>query len=301
MTPIRTYYSDSTITLYHGDALDVSRTLACDVADCIVTSPPYFGKRDYKIDGQYGLEASPVEYVERLRTLFAELRRVLSADGTLWINLGDSYQSSGGKNLLGIPWRVAFALQDDGWILRNAIIWHKTACMPEPVTDRLSNKYEHVFLFSKSRRYRFDLDAIRVPAKDWSVGGPGIGIKTTEHYGAGSGGNEGLSALAQRYKDGTQPQTANPGDVWSMTPTSFPGHFATFPIQLPQRCILAGCRPGGTVLDPFSGSGTTGLATQHTGRRYIGIDINAEYLEMSLTRMSDDVLPLTDPDSRRQP
>ena len=188
------YYTDDQVTLYHGDALNVARTLKDGAADCIVTSPPYYGLRDYGIEGQYGLESSPAGYVETMRDLFSELRRVLADDGTLWLNIGDSYaagaKGGGGavdytpehgsrnrnrfpdgrrdfdyalpaKNLLGIPWRVAFALQDDGWILRNAIIWNKPNAMPSSVTDRLSGRYEHVFMFSKSRRYWFDLDAIQ--------------------------------------------------------------------------------------------------------------------------------------------
>lgn len=183
------YYRDEQVTLHLGDALDVARELPAGAADCIITSPPYFSLRDYGIEGQYGLEASPAEYVERLRILIADLRRVLADDGTLWLNIGDSYSGSNGnqshhdtandmhtrrrrngalvggsntgtirsggvpaKNLYGIPWRTAFALQDDGWILRNAIVWNKPNAMPASVTDRLSNRYEHVFLFSKSRR-----------------------------------------------------------------------------------------------------------------------------------------------------
>jgi DNA modification methylase len=269
------HYSDAQITLHHGDALEIARELPDGAADCIVTSPPYYGLRDYGVDGQYGLESTPAEYVDNMRVLFGELRRVLADDGTLWLNIGDSYSAAGGhtdpgqtsqlqgrrvqlmqnipskgadrprKSLLGIPWRVAFALQDDGWILRNAIIWHKTNAMPESVRDRLPSRYEHVFLFSKSRQYWFDLDAVREPAPD-------VGLKT-------------------------------PGDVWTMPTTPFSeAHFAVYPPALPIRCILAGCKPGGVVLDPFSGSGTTGLAAQRTGHRYIGIDISAAYLDLSL-------------------
>jgi len=193
---VSVYYSDDQVTLYLGDAVEVARTLDDGSADCIVTSPPYFGLRDYGVEGQYGLESSPSLYVARMRRLFSELHRVLADDGTLWLNIGDSYSSGGrstydinggktrarghcesrpgaevpGKNLLGVPWRVAFALQDDGWILRNAIIWHKPNAMPESVTDRLSGRYEHVFLFSKQRSYWFDLDPIREPHQDAIAG-----------------------------------------------------------------------------------------------------------------------------------
>jgi DNA modification methylase len=308
------YFTDEQVTLYHGDALSVARTLPDGVADCIVTSPPYFGLRDYGIDGQYGLEASPAEYVETMRGLFSELRRVLADDGTLWLNIGDSYQSCGGhtgqgansqrkgrsnvgaqnaakvvsglpnKNLLGIPWRVAFALQDDGWILRNAIIWSKANCMPESVTDRLSGRYEMVFMFSKSRKYWFDLDRIREPHAEVSLnrakphrtppakaareGTPYIGVAPPQTLN--------LHQL-------NHPHRKNPGDVWTLPTQPFAAaHFAVMPVALAQRCIMAGCKPGGTVLDPFSGSGTTGMAAQLDGRKYIGIDLNSKYLDLSL-------------------
>lgn len=309
------YYADESVTLWHGDALDVLRTLPDASVDCCVTSPPYFGLRDYGVDGQLGAEASPAEYVENLRVLFAEVRRVLADDGTLWLNLGDSYYSGKGaptqpdlknearrpgvrsldkggatwakpKDLLGIPWRVAFALQDDGWTLRNSIIWHKPNAMPESVTDRLSTRHENVFMFSKSRRYWFDLDAVREPAETADRKGP------RRSYAPGS---------ASSMRDGehqamTGPFTGlplnengkNPGDVWSIPTTPFAGaHFAVMPPVLAERCILAGCKQGGTVLDPFSGSGTTGLAAAKHGRRYVGINLNADYLGLSLrTRLA---------------
>lgn len=295
------YYRDESVTLLLGDSLEVARTLTDGSADCIVTSPPYFGLRDYGNDGQYGAEASPAEYVETMRALFAELRRALADDGTLWLNLGDSYQSAGGmggvgpnakvgstkrqasgrtrptsgmpnKNLLGIPWRVALALQDDGWILRNDIIWHKPNAMPQSVTDRLSSRHEHVFMLSKSQRYWFDLDAVRIPTSQPDrvrrdqVGGNKA--HTTQHSPGGI------------FEGAT---TRNPGDVWDITTQPFPGaHFAVFPPALPERCILAGCKPGGVVLDPFSGSGTTGMAATKHGRKYVGIDINSDYHDLAL-------------------
>ncbi|MGV0793046.1 DNA-methyltransferase [Mycolicibacterium sp. XJ1819] len=319
---VTVYYQDEQVTLHHGDAYQVACGLSDSSVDCIVTSPPYFGLRDYGTEGQYGLESSPAEYVERMRGLFAELRRVLADDGTLWLNLGDSYAGSWGaqgkepqgfrrdlidrgayngsttrtgsirpgmpaaKNLMGIPWRVAFALQDDGWILRNAIIWNKPNAMPESVTDRLSGRYEHVFLFSKQSRYRFDLDPIREPTITDHRSTPAANCD-------GALGRAGKTSILHRgWKPGDSPSGRNPGDVWTMTTKPFPGaHFACFPPELPQRCILAGCKPGGTVLDPFSGSGTTGLAAQRTGRKYIGIDLNAEYLELSLrTRLREAAL-----------
>lgn len=280
------YYQDETITLLHGDALAEAASLPNGSVDCIVTSPPYFGLRDYGSESQYGLEETPAAYVETMRALFNECRRVLADNGTLWLNIGDSYSGIRGgksapdnknkhaeadtpssftgkgsqrKNLLGIPWRVAFALQDDGWILRNSIIWNKPNAMPESVTDRLSGRHENLFMFSKSQRYWFDLDPIR------------------EASGGGVGRND---------------RGKNPGDVWSINTQPFPGaHFAVFPQELARRCIVAGCKPGGTVLDPFSGSGTTGLVAQQNGRKYVGIDISAEYLKLSMeSRLSNGVL-----------
>ena len=317
------YYADDQITLHHGDALDVAREMPSGSVDCIVTSPPYHGLRDYGADGQYGLEASPAEYVERLRALFGELRRVLADDGTLWLNLGDSYASAPKgtydtgkstlngnnqnrttpvgltahinwsvphKNLLGIPWRVAFALQDDSWILRNAIIWNKPNAMPESVTDRLSGKYEHVFLFVKQKRYWFDLDPIREPR----LGQQG-GTKSAIRPGMPARQYNGITAAGNLRE--VNDTARNPGDVWTIPTQPFPqAHFATYPIALPQRAIQAGCKPGGTVLDPFHGSGTTGQAAQRSGHKYIGIDINAEYLDLSLnTRLRNATLDFTAP------
>lgn len=277
------YYQDDQVTLWHGDAAAVLRGLPTGSVDCIVTSPPYFGLRDYGVDGQIGAEASPAEFVSALVAVFREARRVLAKDGTVWLNLGDSYGH--GKQLLGIPWRVVFALQDDGWTLRNEVIWHKPNAMPESVTDRLSYKHEHVFLLTKCQRYHFDLDAIREPHEFAIAGskGPGGGWADNQSRGSAATGK------AHRYGNAGG---KNPGDVWALTPDRFPGaHFATMPRALAERCIQAGCKPGGTVLDPFSGSGTTGLAAARHDRRYVGIDLNAEYLDLSLrTRLRDRTL-----------
>ena len=317
------YYQDEHVTLYHGKALDVVREMADESVDCIVTSPPYFGLRDYGADGQYGAEETPQEFVDNLVTLYREARRVLAADGTFWLNLGDSYASgskrggsAGGKhvkalhgdasvgrgrrstgipakNLIGIPWRVALALQDDGWILRNDIIWSKPNAMPESVKDRLSNRHEHVFLFSKSQKYWFDWEPIAEP----------VSPENQAHY-ARYAAKQGRSAKGNPDRndnggDGTHcgfasPDTKvrRPGDLWQVSTQSFSGaHFAVFPMEIPRRCIVAGCKPGGTVLDPCSGSGTTGVAATGNGRKYIGIDINADYLDLSLkTRLQQPVL-----------
>lgn len=319
MTP---YYADDTVTLHHGNALDVLATLDAGSVDCIVTSPPYFGLRDYGVEGQHGAEKSPAEYVETMRATFAQVRRVLADDGTLWLNLGDSYSTRGGnldagvtgrdngkayhavrnrigdasglpdKNLMGMPWRVAFALQDDGWVLRNDIIWSKPNAMPESVTDRLSNRHEHLFMFSKSRRYWFDLDPIREP----NATADRKGSRTSYPAGSASG-SIGADGVTPHHREGGAGLPLNllgrnPGDVWTIPTAPFPGaHFATFPIELPRRAIAAGCKPGGTVLDPYSGSGTTGAAAAQLGRRYIGIELNADYIDLSLrTRLAQGAL-----------
>lgn len=313
------YYQDDHVTLYHGDAGKVLTDLPDGSVDCIVTSPPYYGLRDYGVDGQIGAEESPAEFVAALVAVFREARRVLADDGTFWLNLGDSYTAHPGqrkvgdkaglkqlskrgstgspsrhveglpaKSLIGIPWRVAFALQDDGWILRNDIIWHKPNAMPESVTDRLSGRYEHVFMFSKSPRYWFDLDPIREPPL---TVGTHKKFERPRNERAKSG-NDKMGDGAGGASMGFNPLGKNPGDVWNIPTQPFPGaHFATFPIALPERAILAGCKPGGIVLDPFNGSGTTGAAATKHGRRYVGIDLNSDYLDLSLTtRLSQGVL-----------
>ena len=339
---MKPYYSDDSVTLWHGDALAVLRDLPDQSVDCCVTSPPYFGLRDYGVEGQYGLESSPAEYVETMRALFAEVRRVLTDDGTLWCNIGDSYSSdskgSGGytggkhvsglhgktgvgrgkrsgipdKNLMGIPWRTAFALQDDGWILRNDIIWAKPNAMPESVTDRLSTKHEHLFMFSKRARYWFDLDPIREAlirpealAEGLVFGGsnkgshhrtgPGSAARRNGNvYGKSSSANMGTTGERHETSD---PRGRNPGDVWTIATQPFgAAHFAVMPQALASRAIQAGCKPDGVVLDPFSGSGTTGLAAAKHGRRYVGIDLNAEYLDLSLrTRLAQAGLDFGEP------
>lgn len=321
------YYSDDAVALYHGQALDVLRTLDAGSVDCCVTSPPYYGLRDYGVDPTawpevtyapivgfpavtvpamacaLGAEPDPIAFVGHLHLVFAEVRRVLADDGTLWLNLGDSYvhrKASGpqgwnglpDKNLVGIPWRVAFALQD-GWVHRQEVIWSKRSCMPESVTDRPSRSHEQVFLLTKSPRYWYDADAIREESD------PGQ-VEHNERYA------KVYAAQADRAATTGQPGNVNsagiharPGksgrnarSVWHLSSTPFPeAHFATMPLTLAERCILAGCKPGGAVLDPFSGSGTTGLAAARHGRRYVGIDLNADYLDLSLrTRLAQTAL-----------
>lgn len=319
---VKPYFTDEQATLYLGDALTVLQSLPDASINCCVTSPPYFGLRDYGVDGQLGSEPSPSEYVAALIAVFSEVRRVLAKDGTLWLNLGDSYYSGRGastgkdeksparrfgvraldrggqewgtpKSLLMIPARVAFALQDDGWILRNDIIWVKPNAMPESVIDRLSGRHEHLFLFSKSRRYWFDLDpvreqvtTVRPDALLWSRDEQGVPGQKPQHRPGRAGGSN-LKVTGHRHA-AQNDRGRNPGDVWTIPTQPFTeAHFAAFPVEIPRRAIAAGCKPGGVVLDPFSGSGTTGLAAAELGRRYVGIDLNRDYLELSLrTRLS---------------
>lgn len=293
--------------IHIGDCLESLRAMPAESVQTCVTSPPYFGLRDYGMDGQIGLEATPDAFVARLVEVFREVRRVLRDDGTLWLNLGDSYANPGhakgnpgdgrssfaksekasghthsktwpgakNKDLIGIPWRVAFALQADGWYLRQDIIWHKPNPMPESVTDRCTKAHEYVFLLSKSARYYFDADAIKEPA---------TGRETffgSDRYSEGSGRNDvGSSNL-------TVAQHRNRRSVWTVTTKPFKGaHFATFPPDLIEPCILAGSPRGGVVLDPFGGSGTTaGVAIKH-GRRAVLCELNPEYAAMIPARIA---------------
>lgn len=292
------YYTAGGMTLYCGDALDVLKSLPDASIQMCVTSPPYWGLRDYEgNEGQIGLESVPVEYIASLTNIFREVRRVLRDDGTLWLNLGDSYAGSGkgrmadgssartgklqtsskgtisgkifkessglpAKNLVGIPWRVAFALQDDGWILRQDIIWHKPNPMPESVKDRCTKAHEYLFLLSKTKNYHFDSDAIKEPVVSKTV--------TTE--------------------------TRNKRSVWSITTQPLRDeHFATYPMKLVEPCVLAGSKVGSVVLDPFNGAGTTGLVAKQLDRQYVGIDINSKYLDMTLRRWQrEKVIPAQD-------
>ncbi|MEU0521799.1 site-specific DNA-methyltransferase [Streptosporangium sp. NPDC006007] len=319
------YWRDEHTTLYLGDAREVLSEIPDRSVDCLVTSPPYYGLRDY-CPGQYGQEPTPDDYVDTLRTTFAEARRVLADDGTCWLNLGDVYAANSDgyargtdfnqrqpavrplarlavppKNLLGMPWRVAFALQQNGWILRNAIVWHKPNAMPQPVLDRLSTRYELIFLLVKQRFYWFDLDAVREPytgdrplsrrtrrgaTKPTSIQTPWPSPGT---YGqaATDGGQHGNALLPTgQAHDTTHPNGRNPGDVWTISTRPYRGaHYAPFPIDIPLRAIAAGCRPGGTVLDPFSGAATTALAARHLGRQFIGIELNADYCALAKARL----------------
>lgn len=282
---MKPYYEDGSVELHHGDALLVAKSLPDESVNCIVTSPPYYGLRDYDAEGQIGAEETIDAYVASLVATFRECRRVLADDGTLWLNLGDSYARGfgggspgkksatnlgsyvgrplgkkpaglNGKDLIGVPWRVAFALQADGWILRSDIVWDKTNAMPESVKDRPNKAHEYLFMFAKSAKYHYDADAVKEPTKSGDL--------------------------------------RNLRTVWSLPTQPFKGaHFATFPPALVTPCLLAGSKAGGTVLDPFSGSGTTGMVAKSLGRKYVGIDLNRDYLDISLsTRLATDALDL---------
>jgi len=283
-----------------GDNRETLKTLDAGIAQTCVTSPPYWGLRDYGDEDQIGLESTPDEYVAELVAVFREVRRVLADDGTLWLNLGDSYAAGGmsnpsgkstlkggkdrgasgyslsrtapaglkPKDLVGIPWRVAFALQADGWYLRSDIIWHKPNPMPESVTDRPTSAHEHVFLFAKSERYFYDADAIAEQATGRASGNGFVRDHRIAH-GKGS----------ENHWEGAE--TRNARNVWRICSKPYSGaHFATMPPALAKRCILAGSRVGDTVLDPFFGSGTTGQCAEKLGRGWVGCELQEDYADL---------------------
>ncbi|WP_370601143.1 site-specific DNA-methyltransferase [Pseudomonas nitroreducens] len=335
-----------------GDCLELLRAMPDDSVHTCITSPPYFGLRDYGMAAQIGLEQTPAEFVARLVEVFREVRRVLRYDGTLWVNMGDSYASIAGgyapegsagkhdvvsratrgavrrgqrrmppsglkqKDLIGIPWRLAFALQDDGWYLRQDIIWHKPNPMPESVRDRCTKAHEYLFLLSKSPRYYFDREAIAEPLAPASVtrlaqagweeqqGSARIPGKTNGTMKAVGGSRSKRNSFARETKNtpGTHGQkaqhrpdrpdidysaTRNKRSVWSVPTAGFKGaHFATFPLDLIRPCVLAGAPRGGLVLDPFGGAGTTGLVAMQEGRRSVLLELNPQYAAIADARLA---------------
>lgn len=287
-------------TIYTGDALDVLRGLPDGSVNCCVTSPPYYALRDYGMDGQIGRESSPKEYVSRLTEVFAEVRRVLRPDGTLWLNLGDTYagrveEEIKPKDLIGIPWMAAFALRDDGWYLRNDIIWMKENPMPESVKDRCTRCHEHIFLFSKSKQYFFDYKAISEPVTESTKERLKRGIAGSNKYGAPIPGQPKVQTINLPRGHGTiSDGDINPlrskRDVWIVNTVPFKGgHYAAYPPKLVESCILAGCPVGGVVLDPFMGSGTTGMVAKQHDRHYVGIEINPEFAALAEARIGGDL------------
>jgi DNA modification methylase len=352
-----------TVRVLEGDCRDVLKTLPDESVHCVVTSPPYWGLRDYGVVGQLGLEETPVEYIAGMVEVFREIRRVLRSDGTAWVNMGDSYATVGGastpqmgeafkdrqrgqevvcrskrmgrgagrwgggnnpaagllkpKDLCGTPWRLAFALQDDGWWLRQDIIWAKPNPMPESVRDRCTKAHEYIFLLAKSERYYFDAEAIKEPASENSHGSPNVnpGWKQ-EATGNNQGGTLGQWPPRTKGKHSAMPKqssghrmvenvarareegadhdnpfglTRNKRSVWTITTQPFKdAHFAVFPPDLILPCILAGCPAGGTVLDPFGGAGTTALVADRLQRDAILIELNPEYAEIARRRITND-------------
>lgn len=297
-----------------GNALEVLKTLPDESVNCCVTSPPYFGLRDYGVKGQIGLEETVADYILRLLEVFREVHRILKADGTLWINIADSYAGKSypqngikAKDLMGIPWELAFALRNDGWYLRQDIIWQKPNPMPESVKDRCTKSHEYVFLLSKSRRYYFDYEAIKEPCVGFDKTSPrGSKGTLTPNSGRRKGNSKTFrgggiytnnrsfmnSASAERNSHGNKDNPTglrNKRSVWTVATQGLKGlgetHFATFPEKLIEPCILAGCPEGGTVLDPFAGSGTTGVVAEKNNRGFIMIDINEKYCDLQRSRL----------------
>ena len=264
-----------------GDCREHMRSIPEGSVQTCVTSPPYFGLRDYGVAGQLGLEPSPDAFVAAMVEVFREVRRVLADDGTLWLNLGDSYGAT--KQLIGIPWRVALALQADGWYLRQDIIWHKPNPMPESVRDRCTKAHEYIFMLSKSPKYFFNSDAIKEPSiwygKDARSDKGNIryeGKRTIDT--SGKNGQQGFATVTE---------FRNKRSVWTVTTKPFKGaHFATFPPDLIEPCILAGSRSGDTVLDPFGGSGTTGGVALKHGRKAVLCELNPEYATLVPKRIA---------------
>jgi site-specific DNA-methyltransferase (adenine-specific) len=261
-----------------GDCIESMRDMPDCSVQCCVTSPPYWGLRDYGHEGQIGLEATPEDYVERIVAVFREVRRVLKDDGTLWLNLGDSY--SVGKQLVGIPWRVAFALQADGWWLRQDLIWHKPNPMPESVRDRCTKAHEYLFLLTKSERYHFDVKAIAEPGVTgkWEAMPPIGGVKHAGHEFHGGRVYTGKRPAS----DGMRRRRS----VWKVPVKPYKGsHFAVMPPKLIEPCIKAGSREGDTVLDPFAGSGTTLAVAMELGRNAVGCELNPDYANLAKERI----------------
>ena len=289
--------------ILEGDALSQLRTLPSETVQTCVTSPPYWGLRDYGTEGQLGLEDTPEDYCDKMVQVFCEVRRVLREDGTLWLNLGDSYASTfaGGlksKDLCGIPWMVAFALRTDGWYLRSDIIWHKPNPMPESVTDRPTKAHEYIFLFSKSQKYYYDNSAIKEPVADSTIG------RKPVDFGGEKGRNYQPDSTDPNFRNGKDQwgrtfdyrisckNGRNKRTVWTVAAKGYKdAHFATFPDDLIKPCILAGSPRRGIVLDPFLGSGTTAAVSQELDRQWIGIEINPEYISLAKKRMATAPLP----------
>lgn len=331
--------------IIQGDCLDTLPTLPAASVQCCVTSPPYWNLRDYGVKGQLGLEPTIGDYVATMTAVFRKVARVLKPDGVLFLNLGDSYANDSkwggstggkhvselhgetsvgrgrtftglrGKNLIGIPWRVAFALQDDGWILRSDIIWHKPNPMPESVTDRPTRSHEYIFLFSLNEKYYYNAEAIKEPSLEISLarlergnseqnkningapGQPPHKLHQARQNDKQRGHSRRHDGFNDRWDNMTKAEQGagmrNKRDVWTVAPATYAdAHFAVFPPDLIEPCILAGSAPGDTVLDPFSGSGTTAAVALKHHRNAIGLELNPAYIEMSHKRIGQTQLTL---------
>ena len=305
------------INILHGDCIESLKSLEDQSINTCVTSPPYWGLRNYNNESkQLGMEDTPEEFVENLVNVFREVKRVLRDDGTVWLNLGDSYSSGGRttttnqslrgdkeygvtrpkpskgikpKDLIGIPWRVAFALQADGWYLRQDIIWHKPNPMPESVRDRCTKSHEYIFLLSKNVKYYYDHEAIKEDSVFTNSKGEIGKANSTKNIGKNVLDKEGFE-IRDGLKNMGVYLKRNKRSVWTITTKPFKGaHFATFPKDLIEPCVLAGCPKGGTVLDPFGGSGTTGIVAAQHNRNAVLLELNQEYIDLAKARIEKDM------------
>lgn len=306
--------------IFQGDSLQVLKTFPDNLVDTIITSPPYWGLRDYGVEGQLGLEKTPDEYVSKMVEIFRELKRVLKKEGTCWLNLGDSYANNGpgswgssdkstlttgskmgawapgkkigitpprnsglkSKDLVGIPWRVAFSLQADGWYLRQDIIWHKPNPMPESVTDRCTKSHEYVFLLTKSSKYYYDNEVI----KEKTITNDNSNRDRDNTKLNNTPGRTRMAGLKTNSYE-----MRNRRSVWTVNTKPYKeAHFATFPEKLIVPMVKAGCPEGGIILDPFMGAGTTAVVARKLSRKWIGIELNNEYIKIAEKRMQQRML-----------
>ncbi len=324
MSDLKPHWQNDRVTLYCGDALETLKRLPDESVHCCVTSPPYFALRDYGVDGQMGLERTPDEYIAKMVNLFREVQRVLRSDGTCWINIGDSYfsQSKGtggsnpetspknaikgvdnfqkfdpiridagdtackAKDLIGIPWMLAFALRSDGWWLRQDIIWAKPNPMPESVHDRCTKSHEYIFMLSKSAKYFYDAESVKEPTVSTEIKKfTDCGQDKQRGHSRRHAGLNGR--YAQRLQEEGAPTLRNRRSVWHVTTKPYQGaHFAVFPPDLVEPCVKAGCPSEGVVLDPFAGSGTTGMVASMHNRNSVLIELNPQYCELIKERVT---------------
>ena len=273
--------------IINAEVSEALKKLPDNIVQTIITSPPYYDQRDYHTDEQIGNEKSPEQYINRLIEVFDQAKRVLKEDGTLWLNLGDKYIDG---NLAGLPWKLALSLKERGWILRSDIIWYKPNAMPSSVKNRPTTDHEYIFLFAKSSKYYYDADSIREPHVTFSEKSKMKGGRNHLGKAGGTpelGKNGGNSNLHKgRWDQAFHPKGRNKRTVWEVPLSKFrDAHFAVFPEQLIEPCILSGSPEGGIILDPFFGAGTVGLVSINKGRKFIGIDINHQYCEIAAKRI----------------